>query len=78
MTHSNLIIRDPKICNGQPVFRGTRVELRTILASLAEGDTEDQILQSFPTLKPDHIRAAVAFAAESAVDDMPYAGTPSI
>ena len=31
------IIRDPKICGGQPVFKGTRVTLRTVLASLAEG-----------------------------------------
>jgi uncharacterized protein (DUF433 family) len=31
--------RNPKICGGQPVFRGTRVPLRTVLASLAEGDS---------------------------------------
>ena len=30
------IVRDPKICGGQPVFKGTRVTLRTVLASLAK------------------------------------------
>lgn len=31
------IVRDPKVCGGEPVVRGTRVTLRTLLASLAEG-----------------------------------------
>jgi hypothetical protein len=35
------IIRDPKICVGEPVFKGTRVRLRTPLASLATGDTPE-------------------------------------
>src|SRR6185503_3906512 len=42
-------IRDPGVCGGEPVIKGTRVLLRTILASLAEGDTTDQIVRSFPT-----------------------------
>jgi uncharacterized protein (DUF433 family) len=37
-----------------------------VLASLAEGDSFDQILRSFPTLTAEHLRAAVAFAAASA------------
>jgi len=37
------IIRDPKICGGEPVFKGTRVTLRTVLASLATGDTPEAI-----------------------------------
>jgi len=60
------IIRDPKICGGQPVFRGTRVPLRTVLASLAEGDSPEVILSAFPTLRPEDLRAAIAFAAASA------------
>jgi hypothetical protein len=35
--YQSRIIRDPQICGGQPVIKGTRVTLRTVLASLAEG-----------------------------------------
>jgi len=76
MELSEFIIRNPRVCNGQPVFRGTRVPLRTVLASLADGDDGDVILQDFPTLSREHVRAAIAFAAASAVDDMPYAELP--
>jgi uncharacterized protein (DUF433 family) len=72
------ITRDPAIAAGEPVFEGTRVPLRTVLASLADGDGEAEILRSYPTLSPEHVRAAIAFAAASAVDDMPYAGMPKI
>jgi uncharacterized protein (DUF433 family) len=78
MDWSDLVSRDPVVCGGEPVFSGTRVPLRTVLASLADGDTEEVILQSFPTLAREHVRAAISFAARSAVDDMPYAGTPAV
>ena len=74
MDISTFIVRDPQICGGEPVFRNTRVPLRSVLASLAEGDDEAVILKDFPTLTHQHLRAAIAFAAASAVDDMPYAG----
>lgn len=57
------IMRDPQICGGQPVFKGTRVTLRTVLASLAEGDTAEEILQQFPSLQAEDIRAAIAASA---------------
>jgi len=72
------IVRDPGISGGEPVLKGTRVPLRTVLASLADGDDEAQILSDFPTLTAEHLRAAIAFAAASAVDDMPYAGIPEV
>jgi len=78
MDISRLITRDPRICGGEPVFNGTRVTLRTVLASLAEGDDEADILKSFPTLTREHVRAAVAFAAAAAVDDIPCAGVPKV
>lgn len=78
MELSEFIIRNTKICNGAPVFRGTRVPLRTVLASLADGDDEESILKEFPTLTREHVRSAIAFAAASAVDDLPYVAlTPS-
>ena len=78
MDISTLITRDRGICGGEPVFRGTRVPLRTVLASLADGEGEREILRSFPTLTAEHVRAAIAFAAAAAVDDMSYAGLPNV
>jgi uncharacterized protein (DUF433 family) len=69
--HNERIIRDPQVCGGEPVFKGTRVSLRTVLASLAEGDTIEQILADFPTLTPEDLRSAIAFAAASAQEDLP-------
>ena len=48
MRLDELIIRDPAICGGEPVFRGSRVTLRTVLACLVDGDTVEQIVGSFP------------------------------
>jgi len=72
------IIRDAQICGGEPVFKGTRVTLRTVLASLAAGDTAEETLGSFPNLKPEDIQAAIAFAAASAEEDLPVPAIPQI
>jgi len=57
---------DPDICGGELCARGTRVFVTTILDSLAEGATRDEILRSYPSLKPEHIQAALAYAADLA------------
>jgi uncharacterized protein (DUF433 family) len=75
---TELIIRDPQICGGEPVFTGTRITLRTILASLAEGATTAEILADFPTLTEDAIWAAISFAAASAQEDMPMIPLPTV
>jgi len=46
--YQDRILRDPAICGREPVFKGTRVTLRTVLASLAAGDAPDEILADFP------------------------------
>jgi uncharacterized protein (DUF433 family) len=51
---------------GEPVFKGTRVTLKTVLASLAEGATIAEILGDFPTLSEEDGRAAMALARPSA------------
>lgn len=76
MDYTDRITRDPNICGGEPVIRGTRVMLRTILASLAEGDSPEALLADFPTLTEDDIRAVIAFAAASAEEDLPLAEIP--
>lgn len=74
--YSALIVRDSKINGGEPTVRGTRVTLRTILASLAEGAWIDEILADFPTLSEEQLRAVIAFAAASAEEDLPLRGMP--
>lgn len=76
MNYHEVIIRDPAICGGQPVIRGTRVPLRTVLASLAVRDSVANILQSFPTLAERDVAAVIAFAAASAQEDLPTPGVP--
>jgi uncharacterized protein (DUF433 family) len=72
------IVRDPQICGGEPVIRGTRVLLRTILASLAEGSSDDEILGSFPAMTIEDLRAVIVFAATSAEEDLPMPGVPDL
>ena len=78
MNYQDHISRDPQICGGEAVIRGTRVTLRTILASLAEGAGEGEIIRSFPALTPDDVRAAIAFAATAAEEDLPIPEIPAI
>ena len=76
--YSDRIVRDRRICGGQAVFKGTRVTLRTVLASLADGDSVEDILEDFPSLKREDIWAAIAFAAASAEEDEPVPSIPQI
>jgi uncharacterized protein (DUF433 family) len=73
-----LIVRDPSICGGEAVLRGTRVTLRTILASLADGDSVEQIIKSFPTITEQQVKEVIAFAAASVQEDLPVPELPTI
>jgi uncharacterized protein (DUF433 family) len=75
MTLQQRIIRDPAICGGQPVIRGTRVLVRVLLGYLAHGETVETILREFPSVSAEDVRAIIAFAAASAAEDLP-APTP--
>src|SRR3989442_3952761 len=76
MNYQDRIVRDPQTAGGEPVFKGTRVTLKTVLASLAEGATTAEILADFPTLSEEDVRAAIVFAAASAQEDLPLAEPP--
>jgi uncharacterized protein (DUF433 family) len=60
---------DPQICHGQLCAKGTRVFVTNILDSLAEGAGREEILRSYPSLTPEHIDAAIAYAAELAHEE---------
>lgn len=71
MDSAQPIVRVRGICGGLPTMRGTRVPLRTVLASLAEGHTSEEIREACPTLTSEHIRAAIAFAATNVMPTNP-------
>ena len=60
---------DPQVCHGQLCAKGTRVFVMNILDSLAEGASREEILRTYPSLKPVHIDAAIAYAAELAREE---------
>ena len=55
---------DPLVCHGKACIKGTRIMISVILDNLAEGVNETEILKSYPSLKPEDIKAAIAYAAE--------------
>jgi len=78
MDYTSYLVRDPRICGGEPVIKGTRVTLKTVLASLAEGASIAEMLADFPTLTEDSVRAVIAFAAASATEDLPVRELPNV
>ena len=65
----NHLTADPQVCHGQLCAAGTRVLVTNILDSVAEGATREEILKSYPSLRPEHIDAALAYAAELAREE---------
>lgn len=53
----------PGVRSGKPCFKGTRITVYDVLEYLAGGTSENELLQEFPALSAEHIRAALAFAA---------------
>jgi uncharacterized protein (DUF433 family) len=60
---------NPNLCDGELCAVGTRIPITVILDSLAEGSSKEEILKSYPTLRPEHIEAALAYAAELAHEE---------
>lgn len=58
------IVVDPAVCFGKPVIRGTRIWVALIVENLAAGMSEQQLLEAYPHLQLDDVRAALAYAAE--------------
>lgn len=60
------IASDPNICHGQVCIRGTRIPVSVVLDNLAAGLSEEEILDSYPSLQQHAIRAAIGYAADLA------------
>jgi len=56
---------NPQVMMGKPVIRGTRIKVELILRKLAEGATEKELLDAYPRLTREDIRAAIAYAADT-------------
>ncbi|MGH7856810.1 MAG: DUF433 domain-containing protein, partial [Candidatus Binatia bacterium] len=65
MTVADRIDINPAVMVGKPVIRGTRVPVELVLRKLSEGATEAELLEAYPRLTIDDIRAALAYAAET-------------
>jgi uncharacterized protein (DUF433 family) len=72
LTYSERIVRDPKICGGQPVIKGTRIRIKVILDNLAQGMDIEEISKSYPSLTLTDVQAVISFAAASASEEHCY------
>ena len=66
----DLVVNDPNICHGQATIRGTRIPVTVILDNIAAGLSESEIIDHYPSLTPDGIRAAAAYGALLAREDV--------
>ena len=64
MKWSDYITVDSQVCHGRACVKGTRIMVSVILDNLAEGLTAEQIVAEYPSLTPEAVRAAIAYAAE--------------
>ena len=64
MSYEGLITLEPGKRSGQPCIRGMRMTVYDVLSYLASGMTQEEILQDFPYLTIDDIRACLSFAAD--------------
>ena len=61
---------NPNICHGKAHIKGTRVMISVILDCLAEGMSDDEILENYPTLKKEHIQIALQYGAVLAREEI--------
>ena len=70
------IVANAKILGGKPVIEGTRISVEHVLGLLANGMTNEEIIESYPILNEDSIRAVLGYAARALkndiVIDMPF------
>ena len=63
------IAGDPPICHGKPCIKGTRIMVSVVLDNLAEGLTAQEIVAEYPSLVPEDVQAAMAYAADLAREE---------
>jgi len=58
---------NPRVCNGKPVIKGTRIPVSIILEQIAAGESWESLLSGYPELQKEDIQAALIYARESLV-----------
>lgn len=77
MTITDRIEINPKVMMGKPVIRGTRVTVELILRKISEGATEKELVEAYPRLTREDIKAAIRYAADTlAHEEMVILGSP--
>jgi uncharacterized protein (DUF433 family) len=72
----NRITADPRQLGGVPCIRRVRIPVATVVGTVAEGMTTDEILRAYPDLVDDDVREALSFAAAAGRErDLPLAST---
>jgi uncharacterized protein (DUF433 family) len=66
----NVIVKDPNILGGEPVFRGTRVPFKVLTDYLEGGDTLDQFLEEYPSVSRELAIAAIEEARLSLISQL--------
>jgi len=61
MNWRNHIVSDKEVLLGKPIIKGTRISVELILELMANGWTEDMILESYPTLSKDDLKAVFSY-----------------
>ena len=64
MNYNNLIERNPDILQGKPIIKGTRISVELIVRKLAGGFSVSGILESYPHLTEEQIKAALEYTAD--------------
>lgn len=67
---ANIVVRDPEILGGTPVFRGTRVPFQNLLDYLEGGETLDEFLDDFPSVTREAAIAALEQAKTLLVENL--------
>ena len=76
MNAMDRIETNPDVMLGKPVIRGTRIPVELILRKLSEGADEAELLDAYPRLTPDDIRAALAYATDTLAHEETLATSP--
>jgi uncharacterized protein (DUF433 family) len=73
----DMIVSNPEICGGRPTIRGTRLTVELVLEHLAAGYTETEMLDNFPTLTKDGMKACFNYARQLIADEEIQPSLPS-
>lgn len=71
MTTTDRIETNPEVMLGKPVIRGTRITVELLLRKLSEGATEAELLEAYPHLTGEDLKAAIAYAADLVARERP-------